>query len=56
MRRLDLLVEFLEAVELRREAALGGSVDGEDDLARVLGERVWHVFLIFGRELEEGSS
>lgn len=32
---LDILVELLEAGELGREAALGGSVDNEDDLALV---------------------
>lgn len=31
--RLELLVDLLEAFELRGEAALGGSVDGEDDFA-----------------------
>jgi hypothetical protein len=30
---LDGLVQALEALELRREAALGGGVDDEDDLA-----------------------
>ena len=31
--RLEFLVDFLEAFELRGEAALGGGVDGEDDFA-----------------------
>ena len=35
---LELLVELLEALELRGEAALGGGVDGEDDLAFQRGE------------------
>jgi hypothetical protein len=29
---LQLLVDFLQALELRREAAFGGRVDDEDDL------------------------
>lgn len=37
--RLELLVEFLEALELRSEATLGGGVDGEDDLAFERGKR-----------------
>lgn len=35
---LDGLVEGLEAGVLGREAALGGGVDDEDDLALVVGE------------------
>lgn len=31
--KVHTLVEFLEALELGSEAALGGSVDDEDDLA-----------------------
>jgi hypothetical protein len=31
--RLEFLVELLETLELRGETALGGGVDGEDDLA-----------------------
>lgn len=34
----DGLVERLEAGVLRREAALGGRVDDQDDLALVLGQ------------------
>ena len=37
--RVDFLVEFLEAVELRGEAAFRGSVDDEDDFAFEVGER-----------------
>jgi len=37
---VHLLVELLEALELRGEAALGGGVDDEDDLALEGGERV----------------
>jgi hypothetical protein len=36
--RLKLLVELLETLELRGEAALGGGVDGENDLAFQRGE------------------
>lgn len=36
--RLELLVDLLEALELRGEAALGSGVDGEDDLAFQGGE------------------
>ncbi|QBZ58027.1 hypothetical protein PoMZ_02966 [Pyricularia oryzae] len=35
----DLLVQGLEAGVLRREAALGGRVDHQDDLALVVGQR-----------------
>lgn len=38
MLRLDVLVELLQALELRREAALGGGVDDEDDFAFKVGE------------------
>lgn len=37
---LDVLVEFLEAFELRGEAALGGRVYNEDDFVGELGEVV----------------
>jgi hypothetical protein len=37
---VHLLVELFEALELRGEAALGGGVDDEDDLALEGGERV----------------
>lgn len=36
--RLEFLVELLETLELRGETALGGGVDGEDDLAFQRGE------------------
>ena len=44
----DVLVELLEALVLRGEAALGGCVDDEDDAALVFGEgdllaRFWSV-------------
>lgn len=35
------------------EAAFGGCVDGEDDFARVLRERIVAAFLVFGGELVE---
>lgn len=34
----DVLVEFLQALELRREAAFGGGVDDEDDFALEVDE------------------
>lgn len=46
--RLDFLVEFLEAFELRREAAFGGGVDDQDDFVLEVGERVGFAFLCWG--------
>lgn len=40
MFRLDGLVELLETLELRGEAALGGRVDDENDLALQVFEGV----------------
>ena len=47
------LVESLEVVELRSEAALGGGVDDEDDLALQVGEREGRSLVIFGLEVVE---
>lgn len=47
---LDVLVELLEAGVLRGEAALGGGVDDEDDLALVVGEGDLLAALCFGGE------
>lgn len=44
----DLLVEFLEAFELRREAAFGGGVDDEDDFVLQGGEGVGLAFFCWG--------
>lgn len=38
--RFDVLIEFLEAFKLRREAAFGGRVYDEDDFIGELGEVV----------------
>ena len=51
----DFFPQFFEALELGREAAFGGGVDGEDHFARVLREGVFGAFLVFGREVEEGG-
>jgi hypothetical protein len=40
VRGLEVFVEFLEAGELRREAAFGGCVDDEDDFVLEVGEGV----------------
>ena len=45
---LDLLVEFLEPFELRREAAFGGGVDDQDDFVFEVGEGVGLAFLCEG--------
>jgi hypothetical protein len=42
---LDGLVELLETLELRGEAAFGGGVDDENDLALELFEGVWVALL-----------
>jgi hypothetical protein len=42
---LDGLVELLETLELRGEAAFGGGVDDENDLALELVEGVWVALL-----------
>lgn len=44
MVRLDLFVELLETLELRREAAFGGRVDDQDDFVLEGGERVGLAF------------
>jgi len=49
------LVESLEVVELRGEAALAGGVDDEDDLALHVGEREGRALVIFGLEVVEGG-
>ena len=49
------LVESLEVVELRGEAALAGGVDDEDDLALQVGEVVGGALVIFGLEVVEGG-
>lgn len=53
--RICTLVESLEVVELRGEAALAGGVDDEDDLALQVGEVVGGTLVIFGLEVVEGG-
>jgi hypothetical protein len=45
VRGFQVLVELLEARELRREAAFRGRVDDEDDFVLEVGERVRGAFL-----------
>lgn len=45
---LDILVQLLKARELRCEAALGGGVDDEDNLAVELRERIFSAALCAG--------
>ena len=52
---LRTLVESLEVVELRGEAALAGGVDDEDDLALQAGEIEGLALVIFGLEVVEGG-
>ena len=49
------LVKSLKIIELRSEAALGGGVDDEDDLALQVGERERRSLVIFGLEVVEGG-
>ena len=49
------LVESLEIIKLRSEAALGGGVDDEDDLALQVGEGEGRSLVIFGLEVVEGG-
>ena len=49
------LVESLKIIELRSEAALGGGVDDEDDLALQVGEGEGRSLVIFGLEVVEGG-
>lgn len=53
--RRDLFPQLFKALELWREAALGGRVDRQDDLPFVLGEGVFLRLFVFGREVEEAS-
>jgi hypothetical protein len=54
-RRSRTLVESLEIIELRSEAALAGGVDDKDDLALQVGEREGRSLVIFGLEVVEGG-
>jgi hypothetical protein len=53
MQSMRTLVESLEVVELRSEAALAGGVDDEDDFALVLGEREGRFLVVLGGEVVE---
>lgn len=48
---LDLLVELLEAFELRREAAFGGGVDDQDDFVFEAREGIGLAFFCEGRDV-----
>lgn len=48
---LDLLVELLEAFELRREAAFGGGVDDQDDFVFEAREGIGLAFFWEGRDV-----
>lgn len=54
--RLQVLVELLEAGELRCEAALGGGVDDEDDfvvqLCQVVGLALLYSIVLAGRPVQ----
>lgn len=52
---MHTLVESLKIIELRSEAALGGGVDDEDDLALQVGEREGRSLVIFGLEVVKGG-
>jgi hypothetical protein len=54
--RLQVLVQLLEAGELRCEAALGGCVDDEDDfvvqLGQVVGLALLYYIMLAGRPVQ----
>ncbi|KGQ20443.1 hypothetical protein LF41_980 [Lysobacter dokdonensis DS-58] len=50
-----VLPEFFQARVLRREPALGGDVDDQQHLARVVGERTLLAVDVGGGEIERGG-